>query len=159
MSVFSKESILQAIALSSSPGTHDRQFYFHTLDDFQRAPSAAVLPLCVQWLHAPMILYNNNNNNNSQQQQDITTATKLFALACVQAFVTREYANCSESDRMQLRASVWTAAQMAALGNHERIFVRKLAAVLESLVVRGKKIIQLIGSMFGIALDLYGFLF
>ncbi|KAL7566569.1 hypothetical protein ACA910_000637 [Epithemia clementina (nom. ined.)] len=130
-----QSSVLRAIAISSisSPSftQTDRQTAYAILDELKRYNGR--ISLALQWLLSERHVY---------EGHDITTQTKLLALDLIAGFLQKGYNNLNnENDRLQLRDSILKAARMASSGNESnsneaRVLAKKLAAILQGLVVR-----------------------
>ena len=141
-------AILRAIAASSlghfSPV--DRQQAFQTLTELKSYSGR--LPWAIQALLAHEHVYQ-DSNGNSNNTYPITTTTKLLALEIMTDFLNKGgYNTANEQERIQLRTAVLEASRMLALPvsssnppnasslGESRILGKKLAVVLEGLVVR-----------------------
>lgn len=128
-----EQTILRAIAVSASGTTsqNDRQAAFAALSEFKQYDGRVALSL--QWLVS---------ERHVCEGHDITTQTKLLALEMVAEFLNKGYNQASEVDRCQLRDVILQAARVLANNttllpaNETRILGKKLAAVLEGIVVR-----------------------
>lgn len=135
-----EQAVLWAIAASSLPlfSASDRQRSFQILEEFKKYDGR--IQLCLNWLHCERQMF---------QEHDITLATKLLALEVVTNFLSKgSYSSLSEADRLTLRQAVLKAARMVAVVSphapnvtieeylRTKILAKKVAAVLEGLVVR-----------------------
>jgi len=151
------DQILHAIAVSSgvAVGGDQRQAFavLQRLQENRSQQQQQQVQLALQWLQTPVIVYNNT--------YDVTTPTKLLALQLIQTFLETPglYVNLSQTDREALRHSLLQAAHVVVVWNEQeqqktdsqtgnsstsmpatssnaRILVKKIAAILEELVIR-----------------------
>ena len=147
-----QQTILQAIAVSALhiPGA-DRQSAFQVLQDLKKYEHRVAL--CLQWLHTDTAivvkLAARNDSSDPPQQYDISMPTKLLALEILDNFLVTGYAQCTEAERLALRQAVLQASHLLAqsttsnsaattttTSTEARILARKLATLLEGLVLR-----------------------
>ena len=139
------ESILRAIAVSSMHlptfSAQDRQSAFAIIEEFKSYDGR--IALCISWLQ--------QEHDHYYMEHNVTTATKLLALETIAAFLQKNYSSISEPDRLALRQGVLKAAQLLAGQTPAtiteggggsgtmtglRLLAKKLAAVLEGMVIR-----------------------
>ena len=133
-----QQAILRGIAISSlhlsSFTPSDRQQAFTILEEFKKYDGR--IALCISWLHAERHMF---------QEHDITIATKLMALEVCSSFLQQtkkkgniSYSALSEADRVAFRQAILKAARLATTSTDPgaRILARKLATILEVLVIR-----------------------
>lgn len=164
MEAHQRDAILRAIAVSSLPSldatpsttgtstTIDRSAAFAILEDFKRYDQR--VPVVLNWLSSQSVYY---------QTHDITVATKLLSLEIVSTFLQRDYATLTEPDRLSLRHAILQACRVVAWASipqnsssssssslpngslsdltpatpqQQRVLAKKLATILEGLVVR-----------------------
>lgn len=127
-----RDALLRAIAISSLQlpiSDQDRQGAFTVLQDLKHYPQR--LSICLSLLKSA--------ERQRFGEHDITTAVKLLALEIVGDFLQTGYATLNDSDRLALRQSILQACQIQAaqgLTAESRILGKKLAAVLEGLILR-----------------------
>jgi hypothetical protein len=142
--------LFRAIAISTSGGftSADRQRAFQLIQEFQVQLNVG---LCLQWLvQCDQIIYRctaSDSNKNNDSMMDITVAAKLLACDVLSQFLVKSYASIEEADRLQLRNAVIQACQVVVKSAHltsaeARILARKLAGLLEGLIVRGECVYQ-----------------
>ena len=144
MSSEEEATILQAIAISSSTtwsgrpiSTVDRQAAFAVLEDFSKYPGR--IPLCLKWLQQAPPPPPTLQSQSGTEIVDSTLSPKLYAVEVLAVFVKQQYAKLTESERLELRKAVLTAATLEArhkARTDSSILSNKLASLLAALVVR-----------------------
>lgn len=127
-----QERVVQSIAVSSGfvniANPNDRQVAFQVLEDFKKYDGS--IAVCIGWLHQERL---------GICETDVTVPVKLYALTIIDGFLQTSYSKLIETERLQLRHAVLTAARQIApapIVNEARILGNKLASILAALMVR-----------------------